>query len=49
MAHFNHHFKESEGKKKESKEWLLKMFSLSGFQIMAVPQREEGWFKLLQQ
>lgn len=49
MTHFNHHFKESEGKKKESKERLLKMFSLSRFQIMAVPQREEGRFKLLQQ
>ena len=49
MTRFNHHFKESEGKKKDSKEQLLKMFSLSGFQIMVVPQREEGWFKLLQQ
>ena len=30
-----------------SKEWLLKMFSLSKFQIMGVQQRQEGWFELL--
>lgn len=49
MTRFNHPFKEFEGKKKDSKDQLLKMFSLSGFQIMVVPQREKGWFKLLQQ